>query len=168
MKVFLGIELSDKFTQEVTNWQKKNSKLPVQFTKPQNLHITLIPPWYADGELELIKRLRKINKSSFGITFDEIAINMVTKVVWTEPSKAPYEINQLQAISIDAVGRLPETRAFVPHVTVAQFSDDKLMEEVMVSRFSWREQINNITLFQSIQMPTGIYYNKLFSMRLRD
>jgi 2'-5' RNA ligase len=47
-RVFVAIRASRKLQEEVAAWVSSHAKLPVRWISPENLHITLVPPWYEE------------------------------------------------------------------------------------------------------------------------
>ncbi|OGM27723.1 hypothetical protein A2962_02595 [Candidatus Woesebacteria bacterium RIFCSPLOWO2_01_FULL_39_61] len=57
LRVFVGIKISQKLKKEITNWQALHKRLAVRWIEEDNIHLTLVPPWYVhSNEVENIIR----------------------------------------------------------------------------------------------------------------
>lgn len=160
-RIFIGIKASESLQSKISKWQEKNKKLRVRFIKPENLHITLIPPWYEEN-LELPKTLLpQFNFKKFNITFDEIYVNLKNKVIWVESSKPPKSIFELSR-HLSSVFPKKDKREFKAHMTIARFKDNLLLENLKFKKINWKEKVSKITLFESILGRKEANYKILF------
>jgi len=163
MRIFVGIKASEELQQKISKWQKEYKDLPARLIRPENLQLTLIPPWYEDDPKEAIAILKSIKYKSFRITFSRIVINFRSQVIWTEPTKSPEEIFSV-ANDLRKLFKVKDTRPYRPHLTIARFKDGRLLQDVRFKEIKWEEEIDNITLFESILTSKEAKYRKIFSI----
>lgn len=166
MRLFIGIKASSKLQELVLNWQKENKDLPVRFIKPENLHITLIPPWYADDPENAVIKLKGLIFPKFRITFDNIFVNFRNQVVWIESRESPPEIINIRNALLVNFNKPPERRDFKTHITVARFKAGSDIGDISLNRINWEEIADNITLFESVLLPEGANYKIIYTLNL--
>jgi len=75
-RIFIGIKIPESLAAQMAIWQKSYSKLPVRWITPQNLHVTLVPPWYQDeSELPTLFKRVKMGARDFPslkVVFDSV------------------------------------------------------------------------------------------------
>ena len=49
-RVFVAIPVPERVRLKIAAWQRAHADIPVRWTKPENLHITVIPPWYVNED----------------------------------------------------------------------------------------------------------------------
>lgn len=182
-RIFIAIPISEKLQQEILSWEEKYKKLlvvskvepPVRWLAGKNLHITLIPPWYADNNG--IKNLKlKIKDSMTSLKPFKIQFEKVTygpdprrpRLIWTE-GPTPKGLPELKAKLEKALDQKQEKRLFKLHLTIARFRPEdfknfpvkKLDEEV-----DWRNEVNKIILMESHLARSGADYEVLSKFKL--
>ena len=163
MRLFIGIKTSEKLQKEIMKWQEENTGLPVRFIRPENLHMTLVPPWYEDGPDDAVSKLKSIKYRKIRVVFNKIVINYRSQVIWAEPENPPEEIFSM----VDDLRKLfksKDTRPYRLHLTVARFKNGKFLQNVRFGEIKCEEQIDNITLFESKLGAKEAIYNKIFSL----
>jgi 2'-5' RNA ligase len=143
MRLFIGIKISKKFQNKIIRWQKENN-LKARLINPQNLHITLVSPWYEEDASKIIERLKKVKFTGFEMVFDKVIINKRNKIVWIETSNPPIQIFELQKSLSEIFKSKNEKREFKPHITIARFKDTGELKKI-----NFIEKVNNVTLFRS-------------------
>lgn len=168
MRVFIGIKAPNEIQNQIIDWQEKHKDLPVRFIKRENLHLTLVPPWYETNIKKLIKNL---NKFPFQKTF-EITFNSVSKgpsrnarLIWlTGP-----EQKSLKILTKDMGKFLKKSgqRYSTPHITIARFKMKEAnqvpeIKEEIELKFEARE----IMLFESRLSRSGADYLELLRLKI--
>lgn len=148
-RVFVGIKASKNLQNEISKWQKLNKNLPVRFIKSQNLHLTLIPPWYSEKIEDEISQISNFKIKKINIIFDKIHINFINKVIWIESSNPPKKIFKIQK-DLSSIFKNKEKRKLKVHLTIARFKDGKQLKNSQFEKIDWHEEISKITLFESI------------------
>jgi len=62
-RVFVAIGISSQLKEKIAYWQKKWNHLSVRWIKPENMHVTLIPPWYTTEVDKVIEDLKSVNQN---------------------------------------------------------------------------------------------------------
>lgn len=170
MRVFIGIKCSEELQKKFSIWQKKNNKLTVRFIKSENLHLTLVPPWYIKNEKEIIDKLKKFNwrGKSFEISFNEILYFPPSnpRMIWAK-GKTPAGLSLLQKNLLRHFRNPPslklredkEKRAFKLHMTLARFKEGEELSEIKNKNIEWAMLIDKIILFESELNPHGAIYS---------
>ncbi len=186
-RVFIAINLSEKIRRDLAAFGDKYSDLPARWTKPENLHITLIFLGNANDEevMDICKTTAEIAKrhDPFDVTLNRICYGpegkMPPRMVWATGSKS-VELGSLQ---MDLNNEFFETgirsedensagREFTPHVTLARIKQNELrqMEQEELPRVD--EGIHHTFLVDSIEVMEselkkgGPAYTVLESLKL--
>ncbi|QQG45267.1 MAG: hypothetical protein HYW89_04710 [Candidatus Sungiibacteriota bacterium] len=90
-RVFIAIPVPENMKKKAGEWQKKHADLKVRWIKPENLHITVIPPWYVDeNQLYEVARLLPFTLKgleSFPILFSKVLLGppgQQSRLLWAE------------------------------------------------------------------------------------
>lgn len=186
-RIFIAINLPEDVKKELMNFQSKWPELPVRWIKPENLHITLVFLGYVSDE-ELPKILKIVNEvaerhSPFPINLTKICYGPPKKIpprlVWIEGEKSE-ELGKLQQdleelLFSDSVKslRTPETRIYVPHITLGrirvwEFRQIEPEERPMLNEnISLNFEVNSIELMESRLSKGGAEYTTLKSFELK-
>ncbi len=162
-RVFIGLKIASSLLPAILNWQKKNKHLPVRFIKPENLHLTLVPPWYVTDLAKLVEQfvLFKSEVKPFSFTFSQICVGpkpYQPRLIWATGQAVPWLI--LLKNELTAFFRQPqEKRAFFPHLTLARFSPASFKTIKFASEIiNWQQEVKSVSLYQSFLQPGGAYY----------
>lgn len=171
-RIFLGFRISNDLTRIIVDWQKQK-KFPdfVRFIEPENLHMTLIPPWY-ESEIDKVAFLLSnfLNEQKFfpfEVEFTRIASAprlKTPRILWLKGKK----IVQLESFRDALAEKLrleKEKRKFIPHITVARFKRGKTIPNFKEPMF-YREKLNNLVIFESKLSRRGAFYRVLESFKL--
>ncbi len=170
-RVFVGIKATDRVSDECIKLQAGLSNLPVGLTHPEDLHLTLLPPWQMEDQLLTEKKLLKAVRSieSFTLEFKTLAFgpdNNRPRLVWIT-GKATNEINRLKQALEDVLGietRLP----VLPHITIARFArkdQARLACQTLKQPISLSMPVTSVELFESAK-SNGNAYRVLLSLPL--
>lgn len=166
-RIFVAITLPAALKQRIARWQQTNRDLPVRYIAPENLHLTVVPPWYghAKTEVKLLKKHVPAVKA-FRVNFWRIIAGPTTiapRLIWLE-GKASKPAGVLKKELEKLLGVKSEKRTFVPHVTLARI---KAHEELPVEQnntsqcVGWSLRVTSYALFASHPSPAGARYEIL-------
>lgn len=168
MRVFIGIKATGEIQKQIIDWQEKHKSLPVRFVKPQNLHLTLVPPWHENNIKKFVKTLNKFSfPKTFEITFDSVSKGpqLHPRLIWTTGHEQE-NLTKLGKVLTKFLKKSKQTHS-LPHITIARF---KMKEAVLVPEINetidLKLDISEITLFESILSPRGAEYSVIEKVRL--
>ena len=125
-RIFIAINLPENIKKKLVEYQNKWSELPVRWTKPESLHITLVFLGYLkDEELVEICKITKetiVNHTSFEIRLNKISYGPTSKypprMIWAIGEKS----EEFTALKNDLDKSLAgsENREFAPHITLGR------------------------------------------------
>jgi 2'-5' RNA ligase len=132
-RIFIAINLPPEIKRQLEKFQSQWPELPVRWTKPENLHITLIFLGYlADQELlDVCKIVKEVasRQKAFSINLTKICYGppkkMPPRMVWVEGEKSK-ELANLQIdlekslTSSESVKFEPEKRSFSSHINLGR------------------------------------------------
>ena len=177
-RIFLGIKIGAKLYPPILRWRKKYpGKLSVRWIKEENLHITLLPPWYEESSniknqiLKIEKIIPKINP--FLLKFNYVGYgpeNKRPRLIWAE-GESPKEIMKLKNGLEKIILIKPQSRDFKLHLTLARFrpkdfkkfSINKINDKVF-----WEQIVDSFCLFESRLSPKGAEYKILKKFNLQS
>ncbi len=139
-RIFVAIDLPARIKSQVGGVIKQWHWLPIRWLKPENWHITLVPPvYFEDGESELLKEVLSQGRlgKKFTVGFSRIVLappGEKSRMIWLEGETPPELVKLKRKIATAwlAEPRLPrfeeESRPLELHVTLARFEPDDLRE----------------------------------------
>lgn len=168
-RIFIGIPAGEALCDNVQEFRKQHAGLHVRWIKPENLHLTIIPPWESEKPGEVCDVLG--NVASFFQKTEAVFTRVMPGPVVSKPrllwvtGKAPPLLTDLR----DALyNRLQvasaEHRPFFLHLTIARISQREQNElegttfEVPVT---WAAVFSKLCLYESILKPSGAEYRVL-------
>lgn len=167
MRVFVGIKASENLQSEILNFleEYKRPKDRIRWTPPENLHITLIPPWEIEEQHQLSRMLKQVSGvvSPFNLDFNEVVMapRLRKRMIWAIPKVLPQRLFTLQDALFKAFEK-DNTRPFKPHMTLARFHPQDISQfafKNMKEPVYWSMRIEKVTLFRSVPSSTGSYYH---------
>lgn len=181
MRLFTGISIAPPAVEKLSALlQPLHSKTRLQWSPPENLHITtkFLGEWPEEKLKQVIEALQKFRKpGAFDITIERLGFfpnSYSPRVLWAGV-RAPQTLARLahetdEALS--AVGVPPEKRAYSPHVTLARIKPDSatkaiqdLVEKNAGAQFG-ESETGEFHLFLSRPAPGGSIYEKLATFAL--
>ena len=187
VRAFIAIELNSKPLAALKNFQRqlqaRLSDVPVRWTRPEQLHLTLKFLGHVPRE-RLADSAAALSRASTGIAPFQLALEGVgcfphpqnPRVVWIGINGELPSLRRLQT-QIDqqtkGIGDHSEERAFQPHLTVgrvkARHQARDLGEFVQTASFPelGRWTVREIHLIQSELSPDGARYTTLAKTTLR-
>jgi len=158
-RIFIAINLPAKVKQELLGYKEKWPELPARWTKPENLHVTLV--FLGNTSEQEVREVKKIasqvaaRHNPFSFSLSKIMYGPSLKqprMLWAV-GKMPKELSSLQEDLAGALGH-HEEYLFSLHITLARLNewgfrgiepeerpqiDEKLSLEVPVSSFEIME-----------------------------
>jgi len=179
-RIFIAILLPEDIKKDIVDWQKNHLYLQVRWIKPENLHITLAPPWYAD-ENELHETVKVIIESirefpSFEVDFKDIfpgPPGNAPRLIWAE-GKTPEEFISLKervenSLFDNKTGFLrKEKRQPKLHLTVARFNPAMAKLPEFREKINWNFIAEKAALMQSQLKRGGAEYAVLQKFILKN
>lgn len=181
MRLFIAVHFPEETNRrflEVTDVLRKNSK--GNFTKPQNLHMTLI--FIGETKPDTAEKIKEIMKKTIlntpiNMKFTEIGRfrRANESLVWAGGESAELsEIHRLLSTAFRNAGIETDRKKFVPHVTLGrrvQFKNpprtEKEINEFLASiNAGFETPVSRISLMESELTPIGPIYKELFMISL--
>jgi len=166
-RIFTAIKVSPDLENKVSDWQKNQSGLNVRWIAPKNLHITLVPPWYAEESqiANLEARLAETakNTKAFKIKFHKISFGPDPKhprLIWAE-GDAPEAAIRFKEDAERIFGTQSEYRPWKIHLTVARFKEEDFADfsvKKLDEKIFWPENVNGVVLMESRLLKSGADY----------
>jgi len=180
-RIFVTLGVSEKLKKAIFDWEESFRKehpetwSQIRWLTPENLHITLVPPWYEDDEgVEKTKELlHSVEKRSFSLDFRQISYGPNPKqprLIWIE-GQTSKDLIELKDNILSVLDRRPENRLFRLHLTIARFRPEKFgsfspkrIEETLI----FREESAAILLMESHLLRSGSEYVVLERFSITD
>lgn len=169
-RIFFGIPVSGSLVEKIGRFSENMLTVPgLRTIKPNNLHITLVPPFYTNepeavfGKVDLNKKI-----SPFDIVFDQLSIgsDKYPRLVWLR-GEAPKDLLALTDLLQTQLGRQKEKTEYMLHLTLARF---KKGEEPRIDhlplKVNWKMKVQKICLYRSHLRKGGAEYEVLRSLLL--
>lgn len=181
-RIFLAIDLDPKLKSEVAALIRQWQWLPIRWVKPDNWHITLIPPaYFTDEEIQTLISFLERHRwgKAFEVPFSRVALappGKAARMIWLE-GNTPPEFARLKT-RIEEAWRerrdLPlikrEDRPPKLHVTLARFEPGELRE--LGERMRVLAEVNfgfetaGLVVMESRLLPGGAEYESLATVSL--
>lgn len=172
-RVFVGIKVTPEVAQAFAELQKDFMGLPARLIRPGDMHLTLVPPWNSTDRAAAEYTLREAlnGKKRFSLLFEYVEYGPTAhrpRLVWVAGAPS-NELTDLKKVLVDAFGLRDEHPTFIPHVTIARFSEHDrvafkhhpITREVTISM-----PVDSVELFLS-PMHGGMGYEVLASVPLQ-
>lgn len=186
-RIFIALNIPDQLKPEIALFQKSYSHLPVRWIKPQNLHITLVPPWHSESaswrkeinpsrprrEPRSEEKIRPLGAQfrPINVHFDRVAFGPNPKkprLIWAIGQAVP-QITNLQKKLQKTLGRPEEKREYLLHLTLARFNPRdfrKFPIKQIREKISWSDKIDSFSLLESCPTTTGAEYEIIKKIKL--
>lgn len=172
-RIFVAIVLPPEIKKSIIEWQNVHSEIPVRWVRPENLHITLVPPWYAD-ENEIYETAKSINSCLEKLNQFEINIKKIEygprqdapRLIWAG-GEFSEGFTELKRNVESALFQNPQTGFLAPeqkktaiHVTLARFRPGELLvlPELSSTEVSWKFVFDEFVLLESELKRGGAAY----------
>jgi len=184
-RIFIAINLPEEIKKELEKYQSQWPELPIRWTKPENLHVTLAFLGYLSDE-ELVEVLRVTKEVTqkhqpFSINLTKIIYGppkkMPPRMVWVEGAKSKDLANlqldlEKSLVSSGKIKFEPEERSFTCHITLGriktwEFRQIEPEERPEVNEdISLSFEVNSIEIMESALKRGGAEYTVLESTGL--
>lgn len=172
-RVFIGLPTDFALQDAITIWQEGYHRLPVRWTPPHNLHITLIPPWEEENPAAVAGILSKFAGCvpPFTVRFEKISFGPTPdapRLLWAT-GNAPEPLCELKDRLEEKLRKegfdIPlESRDLLLHLTIARFRAEdfsRFPNKRMDEPVEWENEISSFVLFESHLSPSGAEYEEL-------
>ena len=178
-RIFVALRISDEFKRAIADWGKtfeshaKAAYSHIRWIKPENLHVTLVPPWYEDekGIQKVEELLNSTLRKEFILNFRRIAYGPDPKrprLVWLEGG-APRGLTNLRDNLYGMLGKEQEKRPFLLHLTIGRFREEEFSSFPVKSideEFIFEERASTLLLMESHLGKGGAEYGVLHKIGL--
>lgn len=126
-RVFVGIKVTDEIAEAFAGIQGALAGLPAHLIHPQDMHLTLVPPWQTQDQGQVEKVLEEVLRDfqEFSVNFKCLSYGPTTekpRLAWVEGAPS-VELGALKKVLGVALGKHDGYLSFIPHVTIARFSE---------------------------------------------
>ncbi len=156
-RVFVGVTLSEHVTEECVKMQAELADVPARFISPEDLHLTLVPPWVMTDRVRVRQQLLE---ALYGVRPFTLRFNRLTYgptamrpwLVWMEAA-ASQEIVSLKKRLMDTFSARNHV-GFLPHVTLARFQKEEPIAHLrpVARALALSMRVESVSLFES---PNG-------------
>jgi len=182
-RIFIAINLPQDIKKKLLGYQRERQDLPVRWTKPDNLHFTLVFIGYVgeDELLEICKLSHQATKRHklFNINLEKILLgppNRPARMIWVEGESSQKladlksDLEKSLFNSVKSGYKRQEVRAFRPHITLArikQWEWERISPEPKINlEIAASFPVESIEVMESELKRTGAEYTILESIKL--
>lgn len=196
-RIFIAINLPKEIKDKIILWQKAHQDLPMRWTRPESLHITLVFFGYVDEDH--LTRLRQITREtlsqfepteieferiSYGPNYDvkpsdlSVLRHRPPRLIWligiynerVEQMQQKLTSSLLRVASPDFYQR--DRRHFKPHITLGR-TDPRRWQKAghlpwIDEKMSLKFTVKSIEIMESKLLRTGAQYQVVESINLSD
>jgi RNA 2',3'-cyclic 3'-phosphodiesterase len=153
-RIYIGIPVSDHLKQKIKDWRTAHSALGVQWLRDEDLHITLVPPWYEDNLDDLKTRIAGIKNFSPSITVDFQCVtsgpdSRNPRFLWLLGTNNERLATLQKEVGKMVINRAPQ-RAILPHITLCRFKSASPEVKPMRENFLHTEEVSSIAIYESL------------------
>ncbi len=168
-RVFVGIKVTGQIAEACAKLQTKFAGLPTRLIVPQDIHLTLLPPWQMTDQYLTENLLRQALHSAknFVLKLKKLTYGpnkARPRLAWIE-CDAPEGLIKLKKSLLETF-KMTERAPFFPHITIARFSnkDRNLIKHLPLKQpLALSMPVESVELFASIHQD-GIGYRVLASI----
>jgi len=170
-RVFVALRVAPEIAGQLTRMAGGLERLPVRLIAPDDIHLTLVPPWNEHSVPAAIEKLRGVadKTAPFSLTFVHLSYGpqpRPPRLLWAECA-AGEELTALHAALLLVFGQ-SDDRPFRPHVTVARIRGNgaAVARKHPIDRtLAFTQRVETIELMQS-PPPGEVGYRALASLQL--
>ncbi len=171
VRVFVALKVAPRIARELAQMAGDLERLRVRLIAPDDIHLTLVPPWSETSVPGAIEKLRGVagKATPFNLAFVHLSYGPQPRrprLLWTECTASP-ELTALHAALLLVYGQSDE-RPFRPHVTVARIRGNgaAVARKQPIDRaLAFSQQVETVELMQS-PPPGKVGYRVLASLPL--
>lgn len=180
-RIFITLPISDSFKRKIEGWKKefwvKNPDVSnkIRWIPPENLHITLIPPFYKDEEeiKEVLEAISSIEGKigGFELNFEKISYGPTSfkpRLVWIS-GKSHKSAEGLKSLLEERLKLPHNNRPFSPHITIGRFKEKNFRffrPRRLDAPFRYTEKFEEFLLMESKTLPKGAVYKILGKLKI--
>lgn len=182
-RIFIAIALPEELKAKINEAVKQWHWLPIRWLKPENWHITVVPPTYLEeSEFEKLAKILKEGRLGrpFAVGFSRISLappGGKARMIWLE-GETPPELTQLkkkiESLRLVTPSLPPiieeENREARMHVTLARFESGELKEieekTRILGEIKLKFEVREIVMMESRLQSSGAEYIILERMAL--
>lgn len=168
-RVFVALPAGRELVDVAGEFRRGHSGLRVRWVKPENLHLTMVPPWQC-LDVDAVCRVlsgEAARQAPFEVSFERVSFGpdpRRPRLIWAT-GKAPAGMPEFARSLLAPVGAPGEPRkSFLLHLTIARFNshDFKAMAaHTLRETVLWHGTLDTICLYESILKPGGAQYREL-------
>ncbi len=172
-RVFIGLPAGEGLRQKAAEFRAAHPALSVRWTPPENLHVTLVPPWRCGEPEAVCEALASLlaDTRSFDAVFTSVSggpSRSRPRLLWASGSTHEGLGALARKLSVLVEERNMEAagRDFLPHVTLARLrkrQPSSLPRETV----EWRSTFDRACLYESVTLPEGAVYRVLCDVALK-
>lgn len=173
-RIFIALGISDGLVSAISNWESsfasesKDTYSKIRWLKRENLHLTLVPPWYEDdGGIGRVKGLlSSVRKERFVLDFRRVTYGPNPKrprLVWLEGETSRGLVNLRDSLC-EILGKEIEKRPFLLHLTIGRFRENEFSSfavKEINDKFIFKEEATSLLLMESHLERSGAEYSVL-------
>jgi len=160
-RLFIALPVEGSLRDEALAWQAGHVGWPAAWLSGDNLHITVVAPWF---ETDIDKVINKLNefarnpRHTFFIDFFKVVFGpnrQAPRLVWAE-GNPPHSLLKFKDDLEVALNR-PDPRFYRLHLTLARFKSPDFGPVLpnLFDRVDWGAEIKSFVLFESTLKPEG-------------
>jgi RNA 2',3'-cyclic 3'-phosphodiesterase len=189
MRLFVALDLPESaranlasLVERLKSEQAKSDGTKVRWSRPEGLHITLKFIGHVDpaklgairAALATVRSREPVEMNIRGVGF--FPNERQPRVVWcgVEASSNLGQLATDTGRSLESLGILPESRPYVPHLTLARFSSPDGLEDLINAASNLKSHEfgsaseSEFHLYESILKPSGSEYKRLATYNFID
>ena len=166
-RVFLGVPVEPNLASEIEKWMRKKFRAPnVRFISANNMHLTLVAPWYEDDIDSVIAKLKGSYFKKFTIKLDNVSFGPDPKhprLIWSSGEAPIIMLDLKQSLEV-RLDKRPEKRQYLLHLTIARFNQQSFINfkvKDIDEKVGWKFEVDSFCLYESKLKPTGAEYSVL-------
>jgi len=175
-RIFVALLISEGLKEAVVKWRELFSRenpedaRRLRWIRGEDLHITLLPPWYDDEEgiLDIQKKLKELNGKTeeFVCSFKSVSYGPSPsrpRLIWLN-GRAPSTLLGFKEKLELILGKKAEARRYLLHLTIARFRPDEISSfrlKKLYKPFEFEELSSEFALMESHLSPEGAHYTIL-------
>ncbi len=168
-RVFVGLPAGRELVEAAGEFRRAHAGLKVRWTRPENLHLTLVPPWQCLDVEAVCRALcdEAARQSPFEVFFEHISFGpdpLRLRLIWAT-GEALAGLPEFARSLLAATGAPGEPRkSFLLHLTIARFNSrdlDAMGQRKMREPVAWHGTFDALCLYESHLKPGGAEYREL-------
>ena len=166
-RLFIALPVEGSLREDALAWQAEHALWPAAWLSGDNLHITVISPWFETDVEKVVNHLDQFAQNprhTFFIDFNKVTFGpnrQAPRLIWAEgnPPQSLLKLKDDLEVSLNR----PDPRFYRLHLTLARFKalDFGPTLPNLYDRVDWGGEIKSFVLFESILKPEGVEYVKI-------